>query len=114
MRPALCSSSAEFLSKPEQPLRLSTKRQDPPGSVCMGPKKREEKREEKRDMKNQNTLKKSRETGKSAALLIAAGVLAGAAYILAVRPWHTRWGATDEECEETLPGDELTPWPTET
>jgi hypothetical protein len=36
------------------------------------------------------------------------GALA-AAYILAVRPWHLRWGATDEELTETLPGDDVKP-----
>jgi len=36
------------------------------------------------------------------------GALA-AGYILAVRPWHLRWGATDEELIETLPGDEVKP-----
>lgn len=34
-----------------------------------------------------------------------------AAYALAVRPWHLRWGATDEEVIETLPGDEIKPDP---
>lgn len=29
------------------------------------------------------------------------------AYIFAIRPWHLRWGATDEEVEATLPGDEF-------
>lgn len=30
-----------------------------------------------------------------------------AAYVMQVRPWHLRWGATDEEVRERLPGDEL-------
>jgi hypothetical protein len=30
-----------------------------------------------------------------------------AAYTLAVRPWHLRWGATAEEVSRPLPGDEL-------
>ena len=34
---------------------------------------------------------------------------AGAAYALAVRPWHLRWGATDEELTTPLPGDEVKP-----
>ena len=29
------------------------------------------------------------------------------AYALVVRPWHLRWGATDEEASKPLPGDEL-------
>jgi hypothetical protein len=29
------------------------------------------------------------------------------AYILIARPWHLRWGATDEEVGEALPGDDL-------
>src|SRR6266496_4230437 len=32
---------------------------------------------------------------------------AAAAYILAVRPWQLRWGATDEELDATLAGDDL-------
>ena len=37
--------------------------------------------------------------------VIAAG--AAAAYIFFARPLHLRWGATDEEVEEPLPGDDL-------
>src|ERR1700733_2875779 len=32
---------------------------------------------------------------------------AAAAYILVVRPWHLRWGATGRESRESLPGDDL-------
>jgi len=32
---------------------------------------------------------------------------AAAAYILVVRPWHLRWGATGQESSEPLPGDDL-------
>lgn len=41
--------------------------------------------------------------------LAAAGAGAFAAYLFAVRPWHLRWGATDEEITEALPGDEVKP-----
>ncbi|MEO8456202.1 MAG: hypothetical protein ABI559_00180 [Chloroflexota bacterium] len=34
------------------------------------------------------------------------------AYAAFVRPWHLRWGATDEELAETWPGDERAPNPT--
>ena len=37
------------------------------------------------------------------------GATALAAYTLFVRPWHLRWGATDDELKETLPGDEVMP-----
>lgn len=33
------------------------------------------------------------------------------AYAFVVRPWHLRWGATDEEAGKPLPGDELVPNP---
>src|SRR5829696_8566863 len=33
------------------------------------------------------------------------------AYALVVRPWHLRWGATEEEIGKPLPGDELAPNP---
>jgi hypothetical protein len=36
-------------------------------------------------------------------------VAAGAAYLFAVRPWHLRWGATDEELAADLLGDALCP-----
>lgn len=32
-------------------------------------------------------------------------------YMLLIRPWHLRWGATDEEVEKPLPGDEFVPDP---
>jgi hypothetical protein len=31
----------------------------------------------------------------------------GAVYMLAVRPWHRRWGATNEEVAQVMPGDDL-------
>jgi hypothetical protein len=34
---------------------------------------------------------------------------AGVAYFLAFRPWHLRWGATDEEIKASLPGDAICP-----
>jgi hypothetical protein len=44
----------------------------------------------------------------------AAGVAGGAAlsvYLLAVRPWHMRWGATDAEVRRAMAGDDLVPNP---
>ncbi len=32
-------------------------------------------------------------------------------YLLAIRPWHLRWGATDEEVGRPMPGDEINPNP---
>ena len=43
--------------------------------------------------------------------LAVAGAGALAAYVWGIRPWHLRWGATDEEVEEHLIGDELAPSP---
>ncbi|MER6580873.1 hypothetical protein [Nonomuraea sp. NPDC001023] len=40
---------------------------------------------------------------------LAAGAAAG--YLFAVRPWHLRWGATDREVHEDLPGDDIVPLP---
>lgn len=34
-------------------------------------------------------------------------ILAGLAYFTLVKPWYYRWGATDEEVNASLPGDEL-------
>jgi hypothetical protein len=47
---------------------------------------------------------------RSASGLAGAGIAAAAAaYVLLVRGWHLRWGATDAEVSATLPGDALLP-----
>jgi hypothetical protein len=38
-------------------------------------------------------------------------VLAAESYLLLGWPWLSRWGATDEEAQKALPGDELVPNP---
>ena len=43
--------------------------------------------------------------------LAVASAAALAAYQWGVRPWYQRWGATDEELNKPLPGDELVPAP---
>jgi len=42
---------------------------------------------------------------------VGLGILAVvvALYLLVVKPWHMRWGATDNEVARTMPGDELIP-----
>ncbi|RPI49674.1 MAG: hypothetical protein EHM56_12020, partial [Chloroflexi bacterium] len=43
---------------------------------------------------------------------LAAVAAAGAAvYARFLQPWHTRWGATDDETRAPLPGDEIAPSP---
>ena len=52
--------------------------------------------------------------GRAAGLLRRAVFVAALlpwAYVLIVRPWHLRWGTTDEETRKWLPGDELVPHP---
>ena len=39
------------------------------------------------------------------------GALLPWVYFLAIRPWHRRWGATNQELQVALPGDELVPEP---
>jgi hypothetical protein len=41
--------------------------------------------------------------------LALVGTILPWAYCLAIRPWHRRWGATEEEVNLALPGDELVP-----
>jgi hypothetical protein len=41
----------------------------------------------------------------------AAGAAALASYVFVARPKHLRWGATDDELDEPLPGDEIVPHP---
>ena len=43
--------------------------------------------------------------------ITAVGALLPWVYLLLVRPWHTNWGATDEEVRKRLPGDDLVPHP---
>ncbi len=43
--------------------------------------------------------------------LAAGGAAAFALYRLVIRPWHLRWGATDEEAHRSMPGDDLVPNP---
>jgi len=43
-------------------------------------------------------------------LAVAAAALLGA-YVLAIRPWHLRWGATDKDVRRPMPGDDLVPHP---
>ena len=43
------------------------------------------------------------------ATILAAGAVAGAAFIRLYRPWHQRWGASVDEVAAVLPGDDLLP-----
>ena len=47
--------------------------------------------------------------------LFMAGALVGAAlvpaYVWAILPWHRRWGASDEEIRQPLPGDDIVTQP---
>ncbi len=43
--------------------------------------------------------------------LLSLGAVALGAYTFLLRPWHLRWGATDEEVNAHLTGDDLTPRP---
>lgn len=54
---------------------------------------------------------KENKIGSKAVGAAVAVVAALSAYLFVIRPWHLRWGATDEETRETLPGDELVPCP---
>jgi hypothetical protein len=43
--------------------------------------------------------------------LASLGAMAAAAYVLFIRPWHLRWGATDKEVQRPMPGDDQVPHP---
>jgi len=47
------------------------------------------------------------DTRNRSSILAPAVIAAGLAYFLALRPWHLRWGATEEEVTAGLPGDEI-------
>jgi hypothetical protein len=43
-------------------------------------------------------------------IIIGVGIVGAAAflaYVLAIRPWYLRWGATDAEVERAMPGDDI-------
>ncbi|MEE8639684.1 MAG: hypothetical protein V3T41_04680 [bacterium] len=40
-------------------------------------------------------------------IIVYATGVAVVVYLLWLRPWHLRWGASDEELERAMPGDEL-------
>jgi len=42
-------------------------------------------------------------------IYVAAGLAIVATYATLVRPWQIRWGATDEEVERRMPGDDIIP-----
>jgi hypothetical protein len=54
-------------------------------------------------------MTKSRAAWWSLGGLAVAGSAGLAAYLLAVRPWHRRWGASDKEVAADMPGDEMVP-----
>jgi hypothetical protein len=45
------------------------------------------------------------------AITALGGAAALAAYAFFIRPWHLRWGATEEELKTRLPGDDLVQHP---
>ncbi|MGD8684579.1 MAG: hypothetical protein PVG27_11585 [Chloroflexota bacterium] len=40
-------------------------------------------------------------------LIVAATLIVPLAFLLALRRWYLRWGATPQECRRTLPGDDV-------
>jgi hypothetical protein len=44
-------------------------------------------------------------------IALGAGIAAAGGYLLVVLPWQQRWGATDEEVQRPLPGDDQIPHP---
>jgi hypothetical protein len=44
--------------------------------------------------------------------LLLVGAIAAPLYLLLIRPWQLRWGATDAEVERSLPGDDFVDRPT--
>jgi hypothetical protein len=52
-----------------------------------------------------------RRIGRALLTTVLAGCGAYLALGLLMRPWYSRWGATDEEVRRSLPGDELVPSP---
>jgi len=60
---------------------------------------------------SEDVVHRLRRAGRVALWCLAAVALLVSAWILLVRPWHLRWGATDEELRRSMPGDEVVPEP---
>src|SRR5829696_8726318 len=56
-------------------------------------------------------MRAKKRTARLLRLLAVLGVLLPWAYAFVIRPWHLRWGATGEEVDKPLPGDDLVPEP---
>jgi hypothetical protein len=56
-------------------------------------------------------IRQSKRTASLLRLLAILGVILPWGYAYIMRPWHLRWGATDEEVVKPLLGDELVPDP---
>ncbi len=56
-------------------------------------------------------IRPSKRTAGLLRLLAILGTILPGAYAFVVRPWHLRWGATDEELRKPLLGDKLVPDP---
>lgn len=41
----------------------------------------------------------------------AIGAVLAGIYLALIRPWHLRWGATDDEVRRAMPGDDTVPYP---
>jgi len=48
----------------------------------------------------------------TATSIVLGAAAATAAYFFIVRPWHTKWGATKDEVDRLMPGDDLVADPT--
>ncbi|WP_170972431.1 hypothetical protein [Natronorubrum halophilum] len=57
--------------------------------------------------------KRGRVNGASRRVVATAVLLLAGAYHVVIRPWHRRWGATEDEALGSLPGDDLLPDATE-
>lgn len=40
---------------------------------------------------------------------VAAAVVVVGTYVKVIRPWHSRWGATEDELRRAMPGDDIVP-----
>ena len=52
-----------------------------------------------------------KKVGKGLAILGSLASWVTVLYIRVIRPWHLRWGATDEEVDRPMPGDDQVPHP---
>jgi hypothetical protein len=80
-------------------------------NICQAPARRGRRNASNVRTKLKGALMKKNILNLKTLMALIGGAGALAAYVLLIRPWHLKWGATEEELKMPLPGDELVKHP---